>query len=105
MMNRIEAEITLGSFDYGRYFPNSPNAEHFAQQSSRTQPTGDTPRFREFAETWVGEMSAQWRKTHVETINGVLTKYLLPEFGDKEVSKITKADIMAFCSGIINLAT
>jgi integrase len=98
MMNRIEAEITLGSFDYGRYFPDSPNVAHFAQQSSRTQPTGDTPRFREFAETWVSEMSAQWRKTHLETINGVLTKYLLPEFGDKEIGKITKADIMAFRS-------
>ena len=35
VLKKIEAEITLGSFEYEQYFPNSNNAGKFETASSR----------------------------------------------------------------------
>jgi integrase len=98
VLERIEAEITLGTFDYARYFPNSPNAAEFTANDRQGLSRGETPVFREFAESWFGEMKVQWRKTHITTVYQVLQKYLYPSFEEKEVGHITKADILNFRS-------
>lgn len=100
ILRKIEAEITLGSFDYGAYFPNSPRAEKFAPNESQTrqlQPT-KTPLFSSFCETWFREMQIQWRPGHISKVRGTLDKYLIPEFGGKEVSCITKSEVLEFRS-------
>ena len=33
ILKRIEAEITLGTFEYHKYFPNSPRAQEFTRQA------------------------------------------------------------------------
>ena len=100
ILKRIEAEITLGTFEYSRYFPGSSNAKKFAEaanQRARAQVRA-TPLFSEFAEVWLSEMSAQWRNSHISTIESTLRAHLEPMFGEKEVGSITKAEILSFRS-------
>lgn len=94
MLDRIEAEITLGTFDYLRYFPDSTLAQGFVVKPSA--PVSSTPLFKEFAALWLAEMSVEWRKTHIDTVTLSLDKYILPTFGEKPVGDITKAEILDF---------
>lgn len=99
LLDKIEAEITLGIFEYGKYFPESPKAEQFKTRTSQVM-RGNTPLFKDFSENWFDEMRIQWRKTHIEGTRTALDKYLLPWFGEKEVGCITKADILEFRSSL-----
>ncbi len=105
LISRIEGDISLGTFEYRRYFPGSRNAAKFEHapnaernrtvQGSRTaQPA--TPLFRDFAQTWFEEKQVEWRKTYSSMIRNDLDKLLLPRFGDKEVGQITKADVLSY---------
>lgn len=103
ILEKIEAEITLGSFNYAQYFPNSPMAKKFKQVAQQPSQTGATPLFCNFAETWLGEMRIQWRDTHYDTVSRTFDKYLTPTFGDKEISHITKSDILNFRSTLAKI--
>ena len=103
VLERIEAEITLGTFDYARYFPNSAQATQLAQKAQEA--AGHTPRLRDFADIWFEEMKVQWRKTHQETVYLTLKKYILPEFGDKEMGLITKAHLLEFRSTLAKVTS
>ena len=103
VLERIEAEITLGTFDYARYCQNSAQAAQLAQKAQEA--AGHTPRLRDFADIWFEEMKVQWRKTHQETVYLTLKKYILPEFGDKEVGVITKAHLLEFRSTLAKVTS
>jgi len=99
ILSRIEAEITLGQFNYGQYFSDSPRAKQFQDlDRRRNMALAETPLFSDFADIWLNEMQAQWRKSHKEGVELVLQKYVLPAFGDKELGQITKAEILEFRS-------
>jgi len=101
VLNKIEAEITLGTFDYASYFPDSPKVEQFNQHKDRISGRSSTcPLFSEFSETWFDEMKIQWRKTHRLGVQEILDQYLLDWFGKKEVSCITKTGVLAFRSSL-----
>ena len=100
LLERIEAEILVGTFQYGRYFPNSRRAGAFAAGGDGRNGAGDTPLFQEFADRWFFEMQAQWRRSHQQEVRSTLDRYLKPTFGDKEVGRITKADILEFRSSL-----
>ena len=55
-----------------------------------------TPLFKEFAETWYAEKEIEWRRSHKRRIRDDLTKVLIPQFGEKAVGQITKADVLAY---------
>ena len=99
ILERIEAEITLGIFDYATYFPQSSKV----QELNRLQAgcvSLKTPMFKNFAELWFEEMRVEWRDTHANTVRLTLDKHLLPEFGKKEISTITKAELLSFRSAL-----
>ena len=96
LLERIEAEITLDCFNYAQYFPNSKLATKFALREQLNQPSGDTPLFNDFAQTWLEEMRIQWRESHYVSTTNILNQHLLPYFGKYEVHKITKPDILHF---------
>ena len=106
ILKKIEAEITLGTFDYGRYFPNSPNAEKLSSKAA-TAPKEyhETPLFQQFCWDWFEEMKIQWRKSHTTTVRATLNNYLVPRFGDKEVGCITKADILEFRASLAKVTS
>jgi len=95
VLERIEAEITLGSFKYAKYFPSSSNVQKFPALIQATENT-DTPIFQDFAQLWLDEMAVQWRSTHYKETGQTLQKHVFPVFGKKEVGHITKADILNF---------
>ena len=93
---KSEREIAMGTFQYAKYFPHSPRAKKFVPQPSSSH-TG-TPLFRDFAETWMSENAAVWKRSVWEGYRATLDGILLPRFGHYEVGAITKADILAFRS-------
>lgn len=112
---RIEAEISLGTFDYTKYFPNSKrvgaapavagaavrpglsaSAASFAPVALAAVAPATLPTFAEFARTWVTENEVRWRRSHRRTIDDILTAHLLPCFGESSIGQISKADLLAF---------
>lgn len=110
LMDNIESSILLGTFNYRQFFPSSKNAAKFdaitsgvteAEVPAPSTPmteavTKSTPLFKDFAETWFSEKSIEWRASHKKTVRDVIDKRLCPRFGDQEVGRITKADILSF---------
>ncbi len=99
LLSLIEAEITLGTFDYGTYFPHSARVQEFSRLKAGCT-FMNTPLLKDFAELWFDEKKIEWRDSHIKTVRSTLEKHLLPAFGKKEVSAITKADILAFRSAL-----
>ena len=123
LVDRIEAEIAAGTFDYAKFFPGSKNAEKFdgnpvpyVTPSKEVAPdpvaanitaaslaavvTGKTPLLKDFAETWFGEKEVEWRRSHKKNVRADLDGRVIPQWGDWEVGKITKADILAYRSDL-----
>jgi integrase len=102
LLKAIEAEITLGTFDYGKYFPTSKLRERFDQENERKRQSRayfdapDSPKFEEFAKTWLTEKKIEWSKGHIIDVEGAINKYLLPTFGSKKISAINKGQILQF---------
>lgn len=101
IMERIEAEITLGTFVYAKYFPNSSMVAKIAKIEAKLKPGyTQTPLFKFFCEEWFSEMEPTWRASTAKTYRRYLDKRLIPHFGEKEVSQITKADILKYRSHV-----
>jgi integrase len=118
-MDRIDAEIAVGTFDYAKTFSkplpvstdtdsetNDSGALPSAQPFQAAQAVGFngqsvvTPTMAEFANQWFAENEITWRRSYRITQRGVLDKYILPSFGDKSLGAITKADVLAFRSEV-----
>lgn len=112
LLERIEADIAAGTFDYQRSFPGSKNAHKFTSdekacdaspcnptaasgQNNATVPSG-TPTFRAFSEIWWQERLVEWRRSHQQRVRLAIDQRLNPHFGDMEVGQISKADILAY---------
>ena len=120
VLKRIEASLADGSFRYDEYFPNSKMAARLAAINAALSeataekaiegaavpvvaqplvaPTPVTigPTFKGFAEQWVQEHSIEWRRSHIRSLLSTIEGRLYPHFGEKVVSTITKADVLAF---------
>ena len=117
VLERIEAEIISGTFEYRRFFPASNNASKFDVKNEVGAPTqitqalnevmdqgvgiaavgiAGTPLIKEFTETWYGEKVVEWRRSHKVNIRADLDARIIPRWGDKEVGRVTKADILAY---------
>ncbi|PKO37515.1 MAG: site-specific integrase [Betaproteobacteria bacterium HGW-Betaproteobacteria-6] len=110
VLSKIEEEISTGTFNYRQFFPSSKNAAKFDQLAPEVSLTGaaqavagvgmavvkPTPLFKDFADIWYGEKEIEWRGSHKKTVRDDIDKRLVPQFGEKEVGSITKADILAF---------
>jgi integrase len=115
LLDRIESEMSLGTFHYARFFPGSKQLAKFKETPMATAvravaaavagtiyPVANdgvldaTPLFRDFAETWFAEKSVEWRYSYKEQVRQDMDRTLIPRFGDKVVGRITKADILSF---------
>jgi integrase len=109
-MNRIQKDISQGSFDYAATFPGSLKASRFAQSAAGAaaanagNPVALTaPTFADFSMTWRAEMAPQWRPQHRAGADDIFKKHLLPAFGEKPLSQITKADVLTFRASLTSL--
>jgi len=96
---KIDASITLGQFNYADFFPQSPMVQKFAQRAQHIASLHSNqglPTVKEFKKQWFDEMLPTWRASYVNSVTSILNGHVLPEFGEKVVSSITKADILQF---------
>jgi integrase len=104
ILDRIDAEITLDTFDYARYFPKSKRVADFQNHSLRiSQLNSDTPTFAEFSAIWFSEAEVSWRNSHKDNVALTLRKYLCPAFGDMPLDQITKAQLLAFRANLTKI--
>ncbi|HZR37947.1 MAG TPA: DUF3596 domain-containing protein [Nevskia sp.] len=98
VLNKVAAEITLGTFDYPRYFPNSKLAAQFASASSSAPggKFGAGPLFRDFAATWRTEKGVEWRASYRATVDSILNTHLLPRFGEQPIAGIDREALLCF---------
>jgi integrase len=98
-LKRIEGEIALGIFDYGRYFPKSING---ALLASGRKPI-NTATFEQYAESWFRNNKISWKPSTQRNIRSTLKRYLIPYFGNKLVTEITKPMIKEFRTSLAPL--
>lgn len=97
VLERIELEIALGQFEYGKYFPNSKMLPKIEKAKAQLRPGyTKTPLFKDFAETWYQEFLPTWRTATAKGYRAYIDNRLVPAFGEKEVGDITKSDILQF---------
>lgn len=96
LLERIEAEIRLGKFDYGRYFPNSPRAARFKALAQQAAGAAPSSAFSAFAEEWFLESAPGWKRSYRRTVRTNLDLYLLPRFGEDLVVNIGRPEILRF---------
>jgi len=107
MMKKMEAEMLLGQFDYGKYFPTSSMIKKFAQNGSQTPVLADytgMPTLKSFAKDWYQENEVRWKRSYRDVIQKIIDKYLVPQFGDKNVGSITKGEILRFRAALAKKA-
>jgi integrase len=61
------------------------------------------PTLAAFSTTWRAEMAPQWRRQHRSGVDDIFDKHLLPYFGEKPLSSIAKADVLAFRAELTTL--
>ncbi|KAA1188394.1 site-specific integrase [Pseudohalioglobus sediminis] len=104
ILERVEAEILLGTFDYAAYFANSDRVAQFRDHDERrVQFQSDTPTFSDFSELWFSENEIGWKHSYRITLRSSLDKHVLPAFGAQPVSHITRADILAFRANLAKI--
>lgn len=93
LIDKMNAELTLGVFDYGKTFPNSRKAKLIARNENEKC---ESRIFANFANTWLKEMKPSWRDSYQKTIQYLMDSKLIPYFGESFVSDISKADILSY---------
>lgn len=97
LANKMEAEITLGIFDYAKYFPKSKKLDEILEKKGRHEAvTSRSPSFSEFADLWFEEKSVEWKASYQRKVLTTLNNYLKPQFGKQIVKKIDKSDLLSF---------
>ena len=96
-LEQLEAEITLGIFDYEKYFPKSNRVEEFKEKrSQQIAVQTKVPLFKEFTEVWFKQKQVEWRISYQQKVSIVIKNYLIPAFGNQLLSKIKKSDLLNF---------
>jgi len=123
VLERIKAELTLGSYDHARYFPESKNATRIAKKiNARAKPpltaaqppavehvladgsaTSSSPLFSAFAETWYAENVVRWRRTTRGLMRSNLDRHLIPKFGTVQIGLVTRPAILEFRAELAKL--
>lgn len=92
-----------GGFAYRDFFPESGLATRFDSVREVIEPKSSVasvyesgPTFEVFSNTWVEDHKIEWRRSHIRSLLSTLNGRLIPHFGPKAVSSITKSDILVF---------
>ncbi|KXS55549.1 MAG: Phage integrase family protein [Marinobacter sp. T13-3] len=115
LIDRMEAKMLIGEFNYAEFFPNSknlqklikkgliPGTSEYEQAAAVTdQEIEESPLFPDFADQWLQENKVQWRASHLRNVESILESSLKPAFKKKRLSEITKAHILALRSKMAN---
>lgn len=97
LLDKIQAEILLGIFDYRATFPKIPMITKLdATAHVIDKSVMQMPNMEEFAKTWFDESNVAWRRSYTETIVNILENRIIPFFRDIPVNQVTKQQVLAF---------
>jgi integrase len=104
VLDKIQAEIMLGQFDYRTMFPQSKmlaklDATAHAIQSASAQ----IPLVGDFAMVWFDENKVQWRKSYILSVTSIVEQRIIPFFKDVPVDQVTKQQLLAFRTQLCGL--
>ncbi|PPK51613.1 tyrosine-type recombinase/integrase [Marinobacter persicus] len=115
LIDRMEAKMLIGEFNYAEFFPNSknlqklikkgliPGTSEYEQATAITdQEVEQSPLFTDFADQWLQENKVQWRASHLRNVESILESSLKPALKKKHLSEITKAHILALRAKMAN---
>lgn len=113
VLQRLDAELAAGTFDYATFFPSSKEAKPAASrrgtectptraapavgtqpQGATTAPIRETPLFANFADTWMTENEVAWRRSYRRTVEDVVRKYLLPRYAERVVGSLAREELL-----------
>ena len=94
LLNKILAEITLGTFDYAEQFPGSPKARQFSWVALPS--SGSTPLLSDFAARWAEHKTIEWRQSYRESVVNILETHVLPALGHLPVAEIDRDAVLSF---------
>lgn len=100
VLEKIEAEITLGQFDYLAHFPAGSRAPLFGSPTTSAEPART---FEVFARQWYEENKASWKPSVAEEFHGTLEKHLIPAFKGREATALSASDIKQFRAALARL--
>jgi len=102
VLERIEADIAMGVFDYRRFFAESASAAQLDPPAGPTPAidvaTEATTHSSDFANEWYAQHEIEWKRSYRKTVRGALDQHLIPRFGEVDVGRITREEILNFRS-------
>ncbi|NLS14233.1 site-specific integrase [Vibrio sp. SM6] len=118
LLKQLEADMRLGCFVYSEYFPQSNKAASFAKQDREAQKNKqallgnyktalqelqgiETILFEDFAQEWFDENSVRWKQSYQDSMKVYLWSYLVPHFGEYEVGRISRPDILKYRASLV----
>ncbi|MBU2919622.1 site-specific integrase [Psychrosphaera sp. F3M07] len=103
LLDKIEAEILLGTFNYKETFPNGSAIKKLDAVAQKVQGNSAIPTVTQFAKTWFQESKVQWRKSYLTTVTNIIENRVIPYFGDIPVNEVTKSQVLQFRGHLCNL--
>ncbi|NRB78712.1 MAG: site-specific integrase [Saccharospirillaceae bacterium] len=104
ILNRITAEIKTKTFDYLTYFPKSKMAKKLLhKQNEISEITNSIPTLNVFCHNWLKEMKPGWKQSYIDQVTRNLNNYILIQFGNFNISDITKSMVLMFRSDLTQI--
>ena len=97
VLDRIEAEIMLGQFDYAATFPNSKALAKIQKTDALlASTTQEIPNIDAFCDTWLEQSQVGWSFGYQQAARRTIEQHIKPFFQQLPVNKITKAMVLDF---------
>jgi integrase len=104
LLNKVEAMILLGNFDYGAVFPKSKNIQKIINLSEAKKvktsisldEISNLPTFKQYANNWFDLKRIEWRDSHCINTKSIIDNSLIPHFGLLPINEISKQEILSF---------
>lgn len=91
-MRKIDGEISLGTFNYSRYFPGSRNELKILDTNTGSGRLS----FEVYADRWYKNNKVAWKPSTRRDFDSILNLHLIPYFKGKALTEITKSMIKEF---------
>lgn len=99
-LRQIETAIKQGRFETLLEEPAKVDAEVQSPLVVEMTAVSSTPLFKHYVQEWLSVTKVAWRRSHTMNIEGMVDRYFLPAFGEKEVGAIKRADLLKFRSSL-----
>ena len=100
----IDAELTLGSFDYLSHFPkgkNGPAIDLLLKRTALGIMGSNLPTVTLLADAWFAEHEVEWRTNYSNVISGILATHIKPGLGSYALDEITREIIVSFRNTLV----